>query len=434
MAIIALQYGIYVFSENVIQKEGNMGKSPPTRDITIDFDCQFRVCIQSSGFSSIMKAFLVLLPQLLEDFFQKVLVGFGEYEMSCKRKSFACHCCGNDSEFIWKTRHGKATTILTWFRWISLKQLQVQCKQCGSRQYITRMLLGMEPMARVPNETRRKLALIGSLTSYRVSEKIGRMFGWAVDKMTIWKSVQQIGAKMEFVLDGNEQPHGEADGTGVGITGIAKRGKELKVLIQYKKGGGIRVAGIDIGNYNGSWEKLFQKSLEVIKRFKQPFLLLTDGDTSIFDSLKGQVTVLLQRCLWHIPYQAQYVLWQDGVKRKSAEWLHVVAELLEICAIRNLVDCHDTIQAMIASKQKRLEKIVAHCRKQGFRHMVSYLENARGDMFTAIGNRLEGKTTSRVERLFRTVNMRVNVSKWSIGGALNVTKVRLAYYYNGFDA
>jgi len=29
---------------------------------------------------------------------------------------------------------------------------------------------------------------------------------------------------------------------------------------------------------------------------------------------------------------------------------------------------------------------------------------------------LEGKTTSRVERLFRTVNMRVNVSKWSVKG------------------
>ncbi len=134
---------------------------------------------------------------------------------------------------------------------------------------------------------------MGALTSYRVSEKIGKMFGWAVDKMTIWKSVQQIGSQMEFTLDPNEEPHGEADGTGVGITGIAKRGKELKVLIQYKKGGGIRVAGIDIGNYNGSWDKL--------------------------------------------------------------------------------------------------------------------------------------------ERLFRTVNMRVNVSKWSTEGALNVTKVRLAYYYKGFD-
>jgi len=411
-----------------------MGTTPRENDITIEFDCQFRVDLQDSDFSSIMKAFLMLLPQLLEDFFQKVLVGFGEYEMGLKKKSFACKCCGNDTEFAWKTRHGKATTILTWFRWITLKQLQVRCKRCGSKQYITRMLLGMEPKKRVPDETRRKLALMGALTSYRVSAKIGKMFGWAVDRMTIWKSVQQIGAKMDFVLDGNEEPRGEADGTGVGITGIPKRGKELKVLVQYKKGGGIRVAGIDIGNYNGSWDKLFQKSLEVIKGFKRPFLLLTDGDASIFASLKGKVTILIQRCLWHIPYQAQYVLWKDAVKRKGEEWLHVVAELMEICAIRSLVDCPDTIQAMIASKRTRLEKTVAYCREKGFTHTVSYLENASGDMFTAIENRLEGKTTSRVERLFRTVNMRANVSKWTTKGVLNVTRIRLAYYYNGFDA
>lgn len=211
-------------------------------------------------------------------------------------------------------------------------------------------------------------------------------------------------------------------------------GKELKVLVQYKKSGGIRVAGIDIGNYNGSWDKLFQKSIGVIKKFKEPFLLTTDGDTSIFESLKGKVTVLVQRCLWHIPYQAQYVLWSDGVKRKSGEWLHVVAELMEICAIRSLVDCPDTIKAMIGSKKARLEKVIVYCRKKGFKRCVIYLENVRGDMFTALENRLEGKTTSRVERLFRTVNMRVNVSKWSTEGALNVTKVRLAYYYNGFDA
>ena len=66
--------------------------------------------------------------------------------------------------------------------------------------------------------------------------------------------------------------------------------------------------------------------------------------------------------------------------------------------------------------------------------MVSYLENAKPDMFTALEKRLVGKTTSRVERVMRTVNTRVNVSKWSKSGALNVTKVRLAYYYNGFDA
>jgi hypothetical protein len=115
--------------------------------------------------------------------------------------------------------------------------------------------------------------------------------------------------------------------------------------------------------------------------------------------------------LWHIPYQTKYVLWKDAVKRRSEEWLHVVAELMEICAIRPLVDCRDTIETMVASKRDRLEKIMEYCRTKGYTHTVSYLENARGDMFTAIENRLEGRTTSRVERLFRTVNMRVNVSK-----------------------
>ena len=44
---------------------------PQQKDITIEFDCQFRVSMGRSDFSSIMKAFLMLLPQLLEDFFRK---------------------------------------------------------------------------------------------------------------------------------------------------------------------------------------------------------------------------------------------------------------------------------------------------------------------------------------------------------------------------
>jgi len=259
------------------------------------------------------------------------------------------------------------------------------------------------------------------------------MFGWAVDKMTIWKAVQQTASEIEFKLDANDLPHGEADGTGIGIKGIAKRGKELKVFIQYKKGGGVRVAGLDLGNYNGSWNKLFQNSIEIFKGFKQ-FLLLTDGDTSILDSLKDKVKIIFQRCLWHIPHQAKFVLWQDEVKRKSEEWRHAIAELMEICAIRPFVDCQQTIGMMVESKRKRLEDVIKYCQEKGYTRTVRYLENARPDMFTAVENKLNGKTTSRVERVMRTVNMRANVSKWSKTGALNVTKVRLAYYYNGFDA
>ena len=42
-----------------------MGATPQGKDITIEFDCQFRVGLSSSNFSSIMRAFLMLLPQPL---------------------------------------------------------------------------------------------------------------------------------------------------------------------------------------------------------------------------------------------------------------------------------------------------------------------------------------------------------------------------------
>ena len=409
-----------------------MGIIPQDKGITINFNCQFEVRLKDSHISTILAAFAMLLPQLLVDFFQKTLVGFGEYAMSLKKKPFACKC-GNEGNFIWKTRHGRKTKIHGFYQWLKLRQLQVQCKRCGSKMYITRKLLGMEPMKRIAPEIYRKLGLLGSLTTFRVAEKIGGMFGWAVDKMTIWRAVQKTASEIDFKLDVNELAQGEADGTGIGIKGIAKRGKELKIFVQYKQGGGVRVAGLDLGNYNGSWDKLFQNSIEAFKSFKQ-FFLLTDGDTAILDGLKDKVKIIFQRCLWHIPHQAKYVLWQDAVKRKSDEWLYVISELMEICAIRPFVDCQQTIEMMVKSKRKRLETIIGHCRENGYSRTVSYLEGARPDMFTALENRLNGKTTSKVERVMRTVNMRANVSKWSKAGALNVIKIRLAYYYNGFDA
>ena len=72
--------------------------------------------------------------------------------------------------------------------------------------------------------------------------------------------------------------------------------------MQLKKAGGIRVAGLDIGNYHSGWERLFKPTIDVMKGFKN-FLLVTDGDTSILDSIRGKIKLIFQRCLWHIPHQ-----------------------------------------------------------------------------------------------------------------------------------
>ena len=58
-----------------------MGVTPQDKVITIGFDCQFDMHLKDSTISSILAAFAELLPQLLADFFQKVLVGFGEHAM-----------------------------------------------------------------------------------------------------------------------------------------------------------------------------------------------------------------------------------------------------------------------------------------------------------------------------------------------------------------
>ncbi|MCR4575384.1 MAG: hypothetical protein K5787_16615 [Lentisphaeria bacterium] len=63
---------------------------------------------------------------------------------------------------------------------------------------------------------------------------------------------------------------------------------------------------------------------------------------------------------------------------------------------------------------------------------AAYLRNAQYDLFTCVYNKMAGRTTSIVERVMRTVNMRVNVGKWSRKGALNINKIRLGFYYNGF--
>ncbi len=312
--------------------------------------------------------------------------------------------------------------------------MQIQCSGCGHKLSITRMRLGLDPDQRIAPGIRRKLGLLGALTTFRVAETFTVTVGLAINKMTIWRSVQRTGEEIAFSLDPKEEARGEADGTGIGIRGIKKRGRELKVQMQYMKGGAIRVAGIDIGSYNGHWNRLFKRNLKALQE-PPSFFLVTDGDTSILDGLAGKVKIFYQRCLWHIPHQLKFALWQDRAKvlRKSPEWLSVMARVYEICSLRSGLDEDDEIRAWIALKTKMLDAFVEDCREKEYRHTVAYLESAKNDLFTGISNRLKGKTTSRVEWLFRTGNMRVNVSQWTTPGALNVTQVRLVYDYNGFD-
>ncbi len=390
--------------------------------------------IDNCKLDTILNVYSELTKDLLNHFAQEVLTGFSESYMNQNEKPFVCEKCSNNKDFIWKTKHGKKTKIITTLQPVILNQLQVQCKCCGHKFFITRSLLGLEKRTRILPDAIKKLGLIGALTTFRVAEKITKLFGITLDKMTIWRSVQKTADDIKFNIDPDESDIGEADGTGIPVVGIKKRGQEMKVFVQHKKDGGVRIAGLSIGKYDKDWDKLFKPLIPDLKKFKK-FLLITDGDDSIFKSIKDIVQVKIQRCLWHIPHQLKFVLWKDKVSRRNDKWLYALGEILNICTIKYIQDedRSDVIEKIISSKEKQLDMLIEYCKTEEWKSCATYLQNAKSDMFTGIRNRLNGKTTSHAERVMKTINYRINVGKWSPEGALNVNKIRLAYYYNGFD-
>jgi len=398
----------------------------------IHFSCNIDIDLKSPKLKELLGNFCTIIQKLLGQFVQQSLHEFADYYMAQGTKPFSCDKCGNDQQFIWKTHRGKKTSLITIFGLLNLFQLQVQCKKCNHKMYLTRKLLGISARKRVPLETIRRLGLIGALTTFRVAKKIVGMFGVVLDKMTLWRCVQKLSEEVKFGLDPEERASGEADGTGIPIRGIKKRGKEMKVFVQLKKKGGIHVAGLSIGKYDSGWDKLFKPLIPDLKTFKE-FLLVTDGDTSILKGLGEKVKVLFQRCLWHIPHQFKWYLWKDGVKRKSEEWIKALSQLIEISNVKSLQHDKECVEDIVLIKTEKLDGLITFCDKNGWKHCTSYLQNAKPDMFTSLSKKLSGKTTSRVERVMRTINMRINVGKWSPQGALNVNKIRLAHYYNGFE-
>jgi hypothetical protein len=336
------------------------------------------------------------------------------------------------SMVTWKTSTGnETTTIQTPLGPITLPQLQIKT-DTGKRLFITRMLLGVEPRKRIPWFTKKYIALMGALAPLRIVNKFFEMFtGTRTTLMTIVRSIREVGASITFDVDNNETNEFEADGTGMPILGVGKRGKELCVLAQRKIGKGIRIAGMTLAAYSKGWVKLFEPLKESLKRFGHIFLT-TDGDTSPLNGLDG-VEVILQRCLFHIVHEAKYTLWLDRVKRKGRVWKNMLAKLIEITNIKRVRDDPSIARRLIKWKRNQTTRLINYCKRRGYDKTAKHLENAKQDLFKGIEKRISGGTTSYVERVMRTVNQRINVGQWSDASALSVSKIRGAYYYNHFD-
>jgi ribosomal protein L37E len=131
--------------------------------MNFDFSCTINIDISEPKLDKIIYCFSSIFGKILRELSQQVLVSFADEYMSWHVKPFSCIVCGNDKYFNWKTHRGKATSLLTIFGQLILSQLQIKCKDCGHKFYLTRKLLGVDRRKRIPLSTIRHLGLIRSV-------------------------------------------------------------------------------------------------------------------------------------------------------------------------------------------------------------------------------------------------------------------------------
>ena len=78
--------------------------------------------------------------------------------------------------------------------------MQIVCTYCGKKMFISRKLLEIPARKLMSGSTKKMLALLGSLTSFRVSEKILKLMGIKTNKMSVWRCPQEVGKALAFDL------------------------------------------------------------------------------------------------------------------------------------------------------------------------------------------------------------------------------------------
>ncbi len=178
--------------------------------MTIRININYEISIPDCNIETIIACFKKILLLFLADFVISILTEFAQFYMNQERQPFECEKCGSNNKFIWKTKNAKDTRIGKIFGSIKVGQMQVECKGCGKKVYITRKLLDIAPRKLMSDGTKKVFGLLGSLTSFRVSETILKMVGVKMDKMSVWRCTQDVGEKLEFGLDVNRKARGES--------------------------------------------------------------------------------------------------------------------------------------------------------------------------------------------------------------------------------
>lgn len=244
--------------------------------------------------------------------------------------------------------------------------------------------------------------------------------------MSLWKSVQWSARKLKLTLSDEGTNEFEADGTGIPTKDSGKRGSELKKVFQKKKDGTLHLIGITIGKYKSKndWLSILSTPIQAgLKKFEK-IILASDGDTSITDTAKSLgENIKIQKDIWHVFHQMKYYLWKDKVPKEFRS--NVIKLIYKITM--TLTDFPSDRRLEI------LDNVIKSLDISGYSSTATYLKSAMDGFYTFETEKNTNMYTTKTERSMRTTNQRINVGVWSDDGALNATKIRLAYYYNGID-
>ncbi len=394
-------------------------------DFKFILEAKVEIKIENCNFQTITFAFLKSLQKYFEQFITELLL------------QYFAHICQNGDilkiigiQNFQKKSTSNLTKFKTIFGDINVPQIQIRTRDKDGKIHqisITRTLLGVGKKYQIPDFMQKILGFIGSLTTYRVGYKIvGLLTNFKCSLMSVWKSVQRSAKKIVLDLSPDGTNEFQADGTGIQTHNTGKRGSELKKVFQVKKDGKLHLVGIEIGSYKdiNNWLSALSAPIKSgLARFKK-IILASDGDKSITETAKSiSKDVKIQKDLWHVFHQLKYYLWQDKVPKEVRS--NIIKLVFKV-----------TMVLTNFSSKKRLEileNITNTLIINNYKHTATYLKSAMDGFYTY---EIEGNTnlyTSKTERSMRTTNQRANVGVWSEQGILNVTKIRLAYYYNGIS-
>ncbi len=382
--------------------------------------------IENCNLQSITRIFLLSLGSIFEQFVRDILLHYyNEYYDNGKlAKLLKVRSVGR-----------KSTSVLTQFKTlfgiIRIPQIQVRVVSFNGEKRqmcITRILLGVHPRFQIPSFMKELLGWICSMSTFRVSHQIvSSLTNFKCSLMSMWHAVRWSAKQITLELSPYGTNEFEADGTGIPTINSGKRGSELKKVFQKKINGKLHLVGIAIGKYKErkSWHSALVKPLKTaLIQFKK-LVLASDGDTTIINTAKSiSKMIKIQKDLWHVFHQLKYYLWKDNVPKKYRS--NIIKLVYKITIILTMFTPEKRI--------KILNTVINRIGANNFKHTEVYLKSAMDGFYTY---ETEGNTniyTSKTERSMRTTNQRINVGVWSDQGAIDVSKIRLAYYYNGINS